>query len=501
MLKPFLQAILFLLVISRLSAQDITIKVVDSKTGEGLPQANISINNIDNLIANTDGSFRLPAKFNQDDTAINASYLGYKTVNTNLARIRQQSHIIALEAVSYELQEVAVNKGKAHADTIMANVKRNLSVNYRNTAEPRKVTLFLRESTVYKPIQASAEMSKSSKVKKKDLDKINVELKSFMSEMMAHPPAEATDFLANYHSVKKTINEKPTYATKFRVENGVKYNDDRQSSSTVEVEKRALKLLMSHLDSTKLYRIKSGLFGTRDTVIGDKSKPKVKDKPNLTASRNAVTWALSQNSISYGHQIDFARKPELYVYTLLGTVPYGDDDYVYKISFKPRKRKAKYAGTLYVSPVDFAVLRADYDLAEGKTIGGVNLKLILGVKTVENVSRGTLVYKEREEGGYYLHYASKEDGQYVYVNRPLKFIEITDGDKEKVAYDLKVELNLLDKKEYLCLARTGITEADFDAIKEEEFTYQRPEVYDPNVWSRFTQAKPLEEMRKLSRQE
>lgn len=501
MTKKIIAATFFLIATSGISAQEISIKVTDSKTGEGLPQANITLNSLENLITDADGNFRLPAKFNQDDTTINASYLGYKAASATLGRIKQQNLTISLEPVSYELQEVAVNKVKLTADTIMTRVKKNLSVNYKSSAQPRKVTLFLRESTVFTPIQAIAEMSKSSKVKKKDLDKVNAELKSFANELIAHPPAEATDFLGNYYSTVKTVKDKPAYVTKFNVEKGVKFNNDRQSLSMQELEKKGMKILMKHLDSTKIYRIKSGLFGTRDTVIGGNQKVKVKDKPNLTAARNTMTLALSQNNIIYGYQMNFATNPNLYEYTLAGTVPYGEDGYAYKLNFKPRKRKAKYAGTLYISPTDYAVLRADYDLAEGKTMGSLNLKLILGIKQVENVSRGTLVYKEREEGGYYLHYASKEDGQYVYVNRPLKFIEITDGDKEKVAYDLKVELNLLDKKEYLCMARTGMTEADFDKIAEEEFTYLKPEVYDPTVWNAHTTLKPLEQMRKIKQNE
>lgn len=248
-------------------------------------------------------------------------------------------------------------------------------------------------------------------------------------------------------------------------------------------------LLMSHLDSTKAYRIKSGLFGTRDTVIGYKEVKK--ENPELNSAKSQILGFTSKNNITYGH--DFVTKQEAYEYTYAGTIPYGSDSYVYKINFTPRKRKAKYSGELYISPSDYAIVRGDYQLAEGKVKSGLNLKLILGIKQIENISRGTIVYKQKaNENGYYLQYASSEEGSYLYINRPLKFIEITNGDKEKVAYDLKIEGNVIDRKEYLNLYRDEITATDFNEVIEKEFTYSEPQVYDKKVWNKFVTDNPVD---------
>jgi hypothetical protein len=43
------------------------------------------------------------------------------------------------------------------------------------------------------------------------------------------------------------------------------------------------------------------------------------------------------------------------------------------------------------------------------------------------------MFRKKSEKNYYLHYASEELWKYFYVNRPLKFIEIT-KEETKIFY-------------------------------------------------------------------
>ena len=99
--------------------------------------------------------------------------------------------------------------------------------------------------------------------------------------------------------------------------------------------------------------------------------------------------------------------------------------------------------------------------------------------------------------GYYLHYASHESGQYIYVNRPLKFIELTDEDKDVVAFDLKVEGNSIEKKEYLNISRTETSEATIQKITEDDFNFIKIKSYDPKIWKDYNGLEPLEEMKQF----
>ena len=206
---------------------------------------------------------------------------------------------------------------------------------------------------------------------------------------------------------------------------------------------------------------------------------------------------LAENNV-LGTQLNFANQTDLYEYTYEGAVYSAQNEFAYVIGFKPKKSKAKYTGKLYISEKDFAVLRADYNLAKGKTLGGLNVKWLLGIKASENVNNGTIIYKENASGkGYYLQYASSETGQYFYLNRPLKFIELTDEDKDVVAVDIKVEGNMTEKVEFLNISQANIETGALEDIKEKEFEYIQIKRYDPKIWKDYTSIEPLEEMKQF----
>ena len=196
--------------------------------------------------------------------------------------------------------------------------------------------------------------------------------------------------------------------------------------------------------------------------------------------------------------MDFVSQTDLYDYAYEGTTFSNANEFVYVIRFKPRKSKAIYTGKLYVSESDYAVVRADYTLGEGKKAGGLNLKFLLGIKMAENVSKGTIIYKQNTIGsGYYMHYASVESGQYFYLNRPLKFIELTDGEKDVVSLDLKVEGNVREKTEFLNISRSETSQATIEKIKEEDFNFTNLKSYDPSIWKNYSSIEPIEEMKQF----
>jgi len=198
-------------------------------------------------------------------------------------------------------------------------------------------------------------------------------------------------------------------------------------------------------------------------------------------------------------KFDFIQNHDYYEYKYEGAKYSSDNEFIYVISFKPDRNKAKYEGKLYISENDFAVLRVDYKLAEGKKEGGFNMKLLLGVKVLENMSNGTIIYKKSPSGnGYHLHYVSQETGQYIYINRPVKFIELTNKDDEDiVAFDIKLEANQREKNEFLNISRSEIEHEDVEKLTEEEFNYIKLKSYDPNIWKNYIAIEPLAEMKQF----
>ena len=479
-------------------AQNITAKVADSESGEGLPYANIEING-ESIVSNAEGSFSITEKNSADNVVVNVSFLGYHSTSATVAEIKANQFTVKLKPGFFELETVTISNIKPNGDSIIAAVKRNLARNYNYKSDPSKNTFFYRESNSFMPIKLNVEINKSSGFSKEDLKTTNKQFKELTSSLIAHPPVEFKELICNYYNGVKKVDGKPVYYDKYDIVKGIKLKDKNRATSISEMEQMATGILFKHLDTTKYYRIKSGLFGSRDTIpIGAGARRKGKQKTTeLTTAKSDISMFISGTSFFNSYKNDFVTHPELYNYFYEGAISLGDQ-YVYVVKFSPKKSKAKYTGTLYVSDNDYAVIKADYQLAEGKTLGGVNLKFLLGVKQSENVSRGTLIFKERSKGGgYYLQYASVITGEYMYVNRPLKFIEITKEEKDVVAFDLKIETNMQNKQEYYSMSLSEISMGELEGAKEREFSYLQLDSYDSKIWKEYSTIEPLEEMKKF----
>lgn len=500
MTKSLLNLLLILICTASLTAQNITGTIINAETGERLSFATIEVNG-EGLISNSEGNFTLSEKNSDEDNILNVSFLGYYNTNISVGELKKTGNIIRMKPGAFELENLNISNVNKDVESIMAAVKSNLSKNYSYTGgKPTKNTIFYRKSSVFKPKQLEVELDKSTGFKKKELKEANRELQEFSASLLSHPPQEFTEMLCNYYTATKQIKEKPTVIPKFEVVKAIKFKDEKRSVAVDELQATAFGILYRHIDSTKHYRIKSGLFGTRDTILSPEKRKKDKQRKEnnkLSSAHATVMTFLYQNSLLY-KRFDFISKHELYNYSYIKTVQLNDDEYAYVINFSPRKRKAKYTGTLYISENDYAVIRVDYTLAEGKNLSSMNLKFLLGVKQADNRSKGTLIFKKRpNEASYYLQYASEETGQYIYINRPLKFIEITDEKKDVAAFDLKIETNIYDKEEYFNTLKTEITDVEFDNVKKTEFDYLLLQQYDPDIWKEYSIIEPLEEMKQF----
>ncbi len=483
-------------------AQNGTGKIIDSKTGESIPYANIQVNNKESLISNADGFFSISEINSEDTSIIEVSYLGYNNARITIAQLKSQQNIIKLEPGIFELTAVDVSKTKPDAYDIMATVKKNLKNNYKNQEQPSKDVLFYRESNFFRPEKFDMEITKSTGFTKKSLKLANDELSAFNANLVAHPPSEFTDMLANYYNKRKVDNGKEVLLTKIEVVKSTKLMDENQSANVDDLQKTATNMLLKHLDSTKYYRIKSGLFGSRDSISLRKDfykNRKSKDKRiEVTPPNSSLRRFVTNNNFLTNTSLDFVNNYEIYDYHYEGATYSSENEFIYILSFKPKKNKAKYTGKLYISETDFGVVRADFTLADGKTVKELNLKFLFGVKSAENVSKGTVIFNRNESGtGYHLRYASREKGISFYVNRPLKFIELTDSEKDVLAFDIKVEGNTLNKREVLTISHTEISNETYAQATEKTFKTIKLKKYDPAIWKGISTIEPLQEMKQF----
>jgi hypothetical protein len=483
------------------NSQNITAKIVDSSTGESIPYANILVNNSESLISNAEGYFTLSENSSDSSTSLVVSYLGFVNNKLTVGELKEQQLIIKLQAAIIELNEVAISNKKLSPNEIMANVKANLERNYKKEGQATKDKIFIRTTTNFKPSKLDVEIEKSTGFSKEALKKANTQLSAYTSKLPSQPPKEYTDVLCNYFTFKTQKDDKPYYLSKLDVIKATKLKNENSSASLEELQKSTRDIMLTHLDTSKYYRIKSGLFGSKDTLSlrKDFNQRKKKVKTNqLTTTKASLSSFLSETSLLNKKDLEFINDTEIYEYVYEGATYSNDYEFVYVLSFKPKKNRAIYTGKLYISESDFAVIRTEFSLAEGKKVSGFNMKLLLGVKTQENLSTGTLIFKKNPIGdGYYMHYAVKETGQYIYLNRPLKFIELTDNEKDVVAFDMKIEANTITKTEFLNISRTETSEATIQKVAEDDFNFIMLKSYDPKIWKEYNAIEPIEEMKQF----
>ena len=492
---------LFLLLTCKSFCQNITGKIIDSSTGEIISYANIVINNKENVISNGEGYFNLSESDIDDTTSLAISCIGYVLQKINVQELKAMQNIVKLTPSVIELNEVNISNEKLSPYEIMANVKANFKTNYPYSSKPKKDLIFFRETNNFKPKILDVEIDKSTGFSKDALKAANAQMSSFTSKLKTNPPKHFIDFICNKYSYVTKKDDKNLYVSKLEVMKATKLKDASNSVALDDLEKSTTDIVLKHLDSTKYYRVKSGLFGSRDTISlrKDFNQKKSKSQKNqLTAAKSKLDVFTNTNSIANTSKYDFIHTPENYEYKYEGASFSDQQELIYQLSFKPKKSKSKYKGTLYISESDFAVIRVDYKLEDGKKLNSLNLKFILGVKSSENISNGTVIYKKNPiDNGYILHYVAHESGKYFYINRPLKFIELTDGEKDVFALDLKVEGNSFEKQEYLNINRSESNGLVIENIKEKDFNYLQIKKYDPKIWKDYSAIEPTEEMKQF----
>ena len=120
------------------------------------------------------------------------------------------------------------------------------------------------------------------------------------------------------------------------------------------------------INEKEYWKIKSGIFGSKIDVNEDKDsivEIERDDRMPTSDKTKSVVDKLRFTSFEDEKKWEFLYKPKRYDYTVIGITEV-DDEEVYIIDFEP-KRKGRYIGEIYVSTETFALIKADYQYAEG----------------------------------------------------------------------------------------------------------------------------------------
>ncbi|WP_171946629.1 carboxypeptidase-like regulatory domain-containing protein [Flaviramulus basaltis] len=470
-----------------LFAQSITAKIIDKNTRNPIPYATIKTGDYSGIISNEEGYFTLNTE-NDDLKTVTISCLGYQSKTLSIQNIKDLNSLIKLEEAVNQLNEVFISNKKPNADSIIAKVKARIDDNYDTNLI--KYNIFHRTTDYIDFKSLDFEIEKASHVKKKNLDDANSSLSALSKKIRESDIKHFTDFKGELYSLNKD-------SSKLVVAKATKLIDYKNDFSVEEIQNKAQSIVLKYLDTTKTYKLKTGLFKIEDSLSLNDDEFKEKRQKNQFDIKhlNSETKGLLRKSQFYENS--FLSKlidPDLYEYTFEDFI-YNNGELNYIITFSPSKGKAKYTGKLFVSDDDFAITRVDYTYYKNRHGEKINLKLILGVKYIANVSEGLLLFEKNNGNKYQPKYLKQITGSYFYVNRDLKFIE-NSSDKNKIGFSFKIEGDNRNKEELLFTENSKLTLEDFTAIKQSDVvTFKVLNKFEKTTWENEETLEPSQEMK------
>ncbi len=470
----------FVMVCNSLICQTISGKIVDTNNNP-IAYATLQIGPNYGVITNEEGDFTMETHDFSDSDIVSISCLGYKSQEYKISDFNKKSY--KLESSISELSEVFITNKPLSIEEILTNVRANISKNYSNEGRQR---IFKRETHNVHLQDFDFDLVKSSNLKKSKIKRFNQQFDSIKGGLVDNNSRFYEDALIDMLHIADSSQIAVIKATKLV--------NKEKDLSTEAVNGKAIKNVLNILDSTATYKFKSGLFTIEDSLkFGSVIKDNTNSQTGKTkALKSQISKIIENNTLVEDSNLDFIFEEEAYEYTIEG-ISYIDEDAAYIISFEPNKRSAKYIGKMYVNTIDFAVVKLQYQFAENRTGEKLNLKLLMGIKFEENAYRSTVIFKRNKNDTYSLYFISQESGNYVYLNRSLKFIRnntIEQKDKQILKLNLMIEQNQRGKVE-LFFIESSSTVDPINSNQTEEYTIDYISRYDASIWKDYNVLSPV----------
>ncbi|MDG1398606.1 MAG: carboxypeptidase-like regulatory domain-containing protein [Polaribacter sp.] len=417
------------------------------------------------------------------------SSLGYETLTLDLNELKRLEFTIYLNEKVNELDEIQLNLAKISLDSLLIKTQKSMQKNYISGAT--KNHFYTREKSEINFKKLELELEKSTLLNKKNKKLAEKELEEYASKLKNSYPEFSTEFNGIISS-KKTYSEK--LKKKLRINNtdsinGFTIMTNNENITIKSAQKRLQNIVLKHLDSTKTYKISSGLFKIEDSLS---LKKIIKETDSLS---NDNTFGI--NSVSYNFNeahkngLFFTKKNQYnflnhkYYQHQLNTNEILDNKMYYAVSFAPNKSKSKFSGRILIDAQDYTVAKIEYSFADGKRGQNINLKWLLGLKVAENIKNVCVYYEKNMKNKVYLAYAKETLGSYAYVHRPIKFKE-NSKDNHKAKFDIKIEVDIKSTKEFLISKAYSIDDKKIKSLQKDDYAkrkeYLAKEVYNKTKW-------------------
>jgi hypothetical protein len=250
---PLIYLVLFGFSIFQGKAQDVTAKLIDSKTGKGIPYATIQFNTNSGIITNEEGLFSLRRDaIPEDQDSLYISCMGYEKMAISIQHITDS--IIPISPKAIDLDEVFLFDREMEVDEIIELVKERLPENYNN--EPVKQQLFFRQSSLNDLDKFDIEFKKST------IAELNEQFLDSVIGLIPRSSAYYTESLCNFY---KTPQEQ-----RLHIEKAAELYDKNNEGSMNALSEKLERIFKENVKPNSYLKIKSGIFGTKmqlDSVL------------------------------------------------------------------------------------------------------------------------------------------------------------------------------------------------------------------------------------------
>ena len=481
-----------LLTCSAVTAQIVTSKVVDDKTGKPIPYATVQYGEHKGTITNEEGLF----SFVIDDTAqpidsVYISSMGYAKTGFSLGQL--QDSVIFVRPKAIELSGVYVFDKQLEADEIVEKMIERLPQNVNK--DPVRQRYFLRQSVLGNIQKVDFGFEKST------IEELNKELIDSIARAVPRHSHHYTETLGDF---LKTSN-----SYKVNVLKAAELYDKKDVNSFEDLGERMEAMFKKNVKPDSYLKIKSGIFSQKvqveeilDEVDTEEAEVVEKEIQRDTTSGlvDSQKWIFDELLGEVYHEedtkLDLIDKTRKYEFELVGYADI-DETGVYVVDFRP-KGNADFQGRLYINIDDFAVMRIDFENLKNLR----NFRL-LGIFYRETLYKGTMRFAKLPNGRYELKFADFSFGRWFRLDRPLDVIEKNKNVKgrrkqNELRLNIDFRMQNTNKWELVVFENQLIDKSEFESFTEDKSikaTYLPS--YDPEFWKGYNIMEPNQAIREF----
>lgn len=464
--------------------------VLDFNTQAVLPYANIYVlHKNQGAITNERGQFSMDITDLEKNDTLRFQYIGYKTRKITIDQMDTIS-VVYLKEDIINLSETVIFGNTPDLKSIVKNVLIYKDSNYRKTTSKRQTFIREREIGIVKEFLL--------KYKKSTIDEIDRALIQQIQDRMPAYFTSYTDFLGDLYF---TANRKDSVQIKIdpirMVALKEEYLDDLNQMENL------FESVFANTGEEEYWKVKSGVFGQKLDLEEEHEHAKetlTENKRKISSYGNTVRYHLSYSRFHDKDQWEFLHKTGKYKYTLAGGTRVNGED-IYIIDFEPDK-SGMYIGRIYIARNTFALIRADYKYAPGKTGTDINM---LGVGYTETQFSGS-IYFEKKDDNYHLKYLSFKEGYDVSIDRSLALMKkrkrtFFDKKLKELKVGLDMALKIEESVEYLVLENTAVSPNQYADVKQDEYMdIIIVDQFDDELWQGFSLIEPTQQMKEYKKQ-